>query len=334
MTEPELDTLAMPDSNSCNRVDKEAMAWFSRQRTGGLSAKEQALFQAWQAKSPAHRQAYQDVQALWDDTDFNQAIRLASLKRQPVAESPVPLNKRHTPNRGHWLSFGLAASFALCVVLLDPITRLQADYYTPVGGNQAITLADGSIVTLNTNTAIKVAFSGNERRIRLIEGEAYFDVRHLDGQPFIVEADNTETRVVGTQFMVRTTQVEEKITVIKGLVNVSNTLQNQSVFLHPDQQVSNNASGLSTVRQLEGSQEAFWLNGRLSLQDVPLEHAVNELARYLPGLVVITGNSLKAYRISGRFNITQPQHALTTLERTLPITVTTIGGWLTVIRPR
>jgi transmembrane sensor len=334
MTYPELDTLAMPDNTPCNRVDKEAMVWFSRQRTGGLSAKEQALFQAWQAKSPAHRQAYQDVQALWDDTDFNRALKLTGLKRKPVEANPFRSRARDKPKRVKWLSLGVAASFALCVVLLDPITRLQADYYTPVGSKQAITLADGSFVTLNTDTAIKVAFSGNERRIRLIGGEAYFDVRHLDNQPFIVEADATETRVVGTQFMVRTTQDEEKITVIKGLVNVSNTSQRQSVLLHPDQQVSNSASGLSPVRQLDGSQEAFWLNGRLSLQDVPLGQAVKELARYLPGMVVITGNSLKAYRISGRFNITQPQHALATLERTLPITVTTIGGWLTVIRPR
>ncbi len=310
------------------------MVWFSRQQTGDLSAWKKNQFQAWQAKSPAHRQAYQNVQALWDDTDFNRALKLTSLKRKPAEANPVRPRARHNPNRVKWLTMGVAASFALCAVLFGSIIRMQADFVTPVGSKQVITLADGSTVTLNTDTAIKVAFSENERRVRLIKGEAYFDVRHLGNQPFIVEAHETETRVVGTQFMVCDTQDEEKITVIKGLVNVSNTPQRQSVLLHPDQQVSNTASGLSPVRQLDGSQEAFWLNGRLSFQDVPLGQAVKELARYLPGLVVITDNTLKSYRINGRFNITQPKHALTTLEHTLPITVTSVGDWLTVIRPR
>jgi transmembrane sensor len=331
MTNPKPMIFSKPESSQHNQIAEEAMAWFSRLQTGDVSNLENSRFQNWLSQSPTHRQAYEEVLSFWHDTDFNQALKISSLNGNFNTNQP---RFNHNRKQTKYLAFVLAASIACMAVLFDPITRLQADYYTPVGSKQTVHLSDGSTVTLNTDTAIAVAFRKNERRIKLLKGEAYFTVQHLGDQPFIVEGGETEARVVGTWFMVRNIQNEEKVAVVKGLVNVSNHGKTQTVDLHPGEQVANYPAGLSAIQPFDNNRETTWLQDRLSFQDAPLEEVVKELSRYIPGLVIISDNALKTIRINGRFNITQPKQALATLAHTLPVAVTTVGDWLTVIRPR
>jgi transmembrane sensor len=323
-----------PATDQDNLIAEEAIVWFTRMQSGDVSGADKIGFQAWQSQSPAHGQAYHEVAQLWDDADFNHAIKLSNLSYTPAKN----LHKRSRRFRNRlqqaWIPFGLAASLIIGVALLDPLIRFQADYSTPVGGSQTVQLSDGSNVTLNTDTAIVVAFKNNERHIHLLKGEAYFDVQPDASKPFVIDSGETETRVLGTRFIVRDTQAEDKVTVIKGLVKVSNLAQQQSVLLHPDEQVLNTHSGLGVVRHINNNRDSAWLKGRLSFQDETLEQVVNEMGRYLPGVILFSDNTLKAYRINARFDITQPKLALATLEQTLPIKITQVSDWVTVIRRR
>ncbi|MBK8815571.1 MAG: FecR domain-containing protein [Methylococcaceae bacterium] len=195
-----------------------------------------------------------------------------------------------------------------------------------------MTLSDGSTVTLNTDTAISVTFTTDERNVSLLKGEAYFDVTHQSNRPFTVAGNVSTTRVVGTRFLVKVMPDEEKVTVLKGLVQVNS--QHQQALLHPNEQVQTTPVGLSPIQTQIDNREAAWLNGHLAYHDQTLSQVVKELDRYIPGWVVVTGDNLKGYRISGRFNIAQPQNALDTLAYTLPVNVAHIGPWLTVIRPK
>lgn len=321
-------------SDQDNLVAEEAIVWFTRMQSGDVASEDKIGFQAWQAQSPAHGQAYKEVAQLWEDDDFNQALKLSSLSYTPAKNFHKRSRRIRNRLQAAWIPLGLAASLIIGVALLDPLTRFQADYYTPVGGRQTVRLSDGSRVTLNTDTAIAVAIQGDGRHIHLLKGEAYFDVQHDDSKPFVIDSGETETRVLGTSFIVKDTQTEDKVTVLKGLVKVSNLAHNQSALLHPDEQVTNTGSGLAAVRHIADNRASAWLKGRLSFQDETLEQVAGEIGRYLPGVVLFSDNTLKGYRINARFDITQPKLALATLEQTLPVQITHLSAWVTVIRPR
>ncbi|WP_347987627.1 FecR family protein [Methylomonas sp. AM2-LC] len=314
-----------PASEQDNLIAEQALDWFTHIQTGGLSAEEKIEFEVWKSQNPAHQQAYNEAAQLWSDADFNQALTLSRLSYTTLKTQ----RKHKLWNRT--LPLALAASFVFCLILFDPITKIQADYYTSVGETQTVQLKDGSSITLNTDTAISVAYKNDERYIHLLKGEAYFDVQPDTTKPFVVDSGNTETRVLGTRFIVQETQTEDKITVIKGLVQVSNVELQQRALLHPDQQVTNTNAGLTAVQSIINNQHSTWLNGRLSFQDTPLADVIREMDRYLPGVILFSDSHLKTYRINARFDLTQPILALDTLEQTLPIKITHVTNWLTVI---
>ena len=318
-----------PDTQQDEQIAEQAIAWFTRLQLNSLSSHEKAQFQAWKEQNPAHEQAYEEVGQLWNHTDFNLALGQANLS-YPVRQSK---QKPARIYRKHWVpALAMAAGFALFVILSDPMTRLQADFYTSLGDQQTVQLSDGSSITLNTDTAITLAFTGDERHINLLKGEAYFSVQTDKQRPFVVSSEKTETQVLGTQFIVRYGANEDKVSVIKGLVKVSN-LQKQSVFVHPDEQVTNSQSGLTAINKL-ANKDTAWLQGRLGFQDTPMAEVVKELDRYLPGIILLSDNSLKDYRINARFDITHPTQALDALEQTLPIKITRLSKWVTVISQR
>lgn len=330
MKNPAATIFSKPDSEQDELIAEQAIAWFTRLQLNSLSSHEKLQFQAWKAQSPAHEQAYEEISRLWNNTDFNLALGQAELS-YPMRRTEQKSTRIY---QKHWASaLAMAAGCALFVVLSDPMTWLQADFYTNVGDQQTVQLSDGSSVTLNTDTAITVAFNSDERRINLLKGEAYFSVQTDMQRPFVVNSGETETQVLGTRFIVRDGSSEDKVTVIKGLVKVSNLHQEQSVFLHPDEQVTNTSSGLAAVSKTTNKDTA-WLQGRLSFQDTPMIEVVKELDRYLPGMILLRDNSLKDYRINARFDITQPAQALDALEQTLPIKITRLSNWVTVISPR
>ncbi len=327
MKKPADTIFSKPDSEQDELIAEQAVAWFTRLQLNSLSSREKLQFQNWKAQSPAHEQAYEEVSQLWQNADFNLALGQAKLS-YPLRRTPVRIYQKH------WASaLAMAAGFALFVVLADPMTRLQADFYTGTGAQQTVQLSDGSSVTLNTGSAISLAFNSDERRIKLLKGEAYFDVQTDKQRPFVVDSGETETQVLGTRFIVRDSAGEDKVTVIKGLVKVSSLPQEQSVFLHPDEQVTNTTSGLTAINKA-ANKDTAWLQGRLSFQDTPMSEVVKELDRYLPGMILLRDNSLKDYRINARFDITHPVQALDALEQTLPIKITRLSKWVTVISQR
>ncbi|MFZ2170321.1 MAG: FecR domain-containing protein, partial [Methylococcaceae bacterium] len=137
--------------------------------------------------------------------------------------------------------------------------------------------------------------------------------------------------VLGTRFIVKNENAGDKITVVKGLVKVSSLQQEQSVFLHPDEQIINTKDGLTAIRKTFIQQETAWLKGRLTFQDATIKEVVKELNRYLPGIILVSDNTLKNYRINARFDITQPAQALAMLGQTLPVKITHVSKWITVI---
>ncbi len=303
---------------------REALHWLVRQKGGDFSAGEQAELERWRGRSEAHRRAFDEACALWDDPAL-----LEALKR---VERSADLPHRASPRRRRrLLAPALATALVLAVLLwLDPWTRLQADHRTAVGERRSLTLEDGSRLRLNTDTAIALDLNANERRLRLLKGEVYCEVRPDPARPFIIEGAASHTRVTGTAFTVLREGGSDTITVLRGEVNVM-TRAGETRTLHPDEGIRAEGDALGVVHRTRGAAATDWVNGSLVFEQTPLGLAIARIQRYRHGAVWFREDRLRDLKISGRFDLRDPEALLDTLAATLPIRLTRLTDWVVVI---
>jgi transmembrane sensor len=306
------------------RIAHEAADWFARLQGGRIMADEQKQFQAWLNADPAHRKAYLETEAFWNNPDLRKVL------------GTFPLSSTHTRTRHYfkrnWLLMpALAASFLLVTVLSQTaITCLNASYCTGEGETRSIHLADGSIVMLASGSAVDVSLQNQARRVKLIQGEAFFDVARNPSLPFVVDSQFSQTRVLGTQFIVRKDQDADTVTVIKGVVSVSQP-NGKAAILKVNGQISVNADNSGAITQVSATNASAWMKGHLLFDNASLGKVAAEIGRYRKGAIVVRNNRLKALKVSGRFSITDTNKALDALEQTLPIRIYRLTPWLAVI---
>lgn len=308
-------------------IDAQAAAWFSRLRSGRLTGEQKSAFEAWLNQKPAHRKAFDEIGALWEDADFSQVL-------QETAEQ-TPKIVRSKPLTSHTLRIplALAACLALVVAALPEIALLlQADYLTRIGERHTVRLADGSSVMLNTDSAVAVDIGDDHRIIRLLKGEAYFDVRRDPERPFIVKTDHSRTRVLGTRFFIHDQGDRDQVTVSSGRVEVTDRHNaNESVVLHDQDVVAVDSGGLSEVGRLDSELSTSWVDGYLVFEDAPLEEVIGQVQRYRTGLVLFKDDNLRRLHINGRIKLGGASDALKTLQKTLSLKMWQLTDWLVVI---
>jgi transmembrane sensor len=230
----------------------------------------------------------------------------------PVDERPARLIGR----RG--LLAGLAVAAAAAGVVGTVALRLARDvdhYRTAVGETRTVRLADGSLLHLNTNSSVEVSLGDTMRSIRLLKGEAQFDVAHDAHRPFIVDADGTLVRAVGTMFNVRLRQDVTELTVIEGIVAVRN---GQS----PVRRVASGRSaavrsGSIAVTPLDPArikQRIAWQEGMVEFDGETLAQAVEEFNRYRATPLVIGDPALASLRVGGAFRLSRSDDFVQALE--------------------
>jgi transmembrane sensor len=183
-------------------IDEEAAAWIWRMDSAAIDAADRQAFEAWQRQDPRHRRAVSELSAVWDALDG-----LAEAKREEkiaTFANTAKAARRHHPQR--WWMAAAAALAAVAVgvgaLWLQRGSELQT-LSTAVGQQRNVTLADGSVVTLNTNTIVESDLRHRTREIYLLKGEAHFQVAHDRSRPFLVHAGDAVVRAVGTAFEVR-----------------------------------------------------------------------------------------------------------------------------------
>jgi len=291
-----------------------------------ISAEEKLQFYSWKAQSPEHKQAYDEVTGFLDNTDFIHALSEAKLSSEGNELADFKQSKQ-----SYWLPSAIAACLGLLAILFDPFIFLQADYQSEVGSQKTIYLSDGSEVILNTDSAIAIDFNDDERRVRLLKGEAYFAVYSNKDKPFIIDSGETETEVLGTKFIVKNSASGDAVSVIEGLVKVSSLNHDQSIQVRPEQQVVNSPSGLKPVTAIKSKDVSAWLNHRLVYKNAPLVQVINDLERYLSTTIFIQDKLLSDYKINARLDISEPKQVLAILQKTLPIKVTELSPWVSII---
>lgn len=322
----------------------QAQLWVARLAGGEISEAEIDQLEGWLAADPAHARSFSRERALWQD------LKAAMTETAPADAMPQPApaqpSRREMPPRRALLSrrpllsrrrllrlapMAVAASIAAMVapsVMLD----LRADHRTAAGEVRRLALPDGTTAMLDSNSAIAVDFSGDQRQVRLLAGRAWFDVRH-ETRPFTVAAMGGVTRDIGTGFEVDRADDAVEIGVTEGSVQVRAPDGSQSAPLHQGSRIRYSRSGLVPLAPLSASQLAAWRNGEILLEHRRIDSAIAEIARYRRAPVWVLGDFGQAAPVSGLFLIERPDEAINTIARMRGLRITSLPGGALIIRP-
>ncbi|MCX5580975.1 FecR family protein [Kaistia terrae] len=322
-------------------VADEALDWFARRRNAGPDAAEEAEFEAWRQRSSHHAEAYGDLEALWGSTAFAAAARslpigepyrASDTKRRPARPKPAVPSAARRRN----LRFGAVAALLMLAfgIWQAPtlLLRWQADYITAAGDRATIRLPDGSTLILNTASAVALDFESGRRDVRLLQGEAFFDVRHDPEHPFRVAGRFGVVEVKGTAFSVREDGSQDIVILERGHVAVSLVANKAAqAALEPDQQVIASADALSAVEPADPAMALAWRQGRIVFDDQPVSRVLAELRRYRSAPVVVASGLAEEFRVSGNYRTTDIDGALRSLAAAAGVSVTSLPGGILIL---
>ena len=172
----------------------------------------------------------------------------------------------------------------------------------PRKGEYRVTLADGSTVHLNSESELRfpTAFTGKERRVYL-KGEGYFEVERDTVRPFVVAADETEVRVLGTRFNVNAYDAEDvtRTTLMEGKVSVGDSVAGKAVVLSPGWQAEWRGGNIST-RKVNVKAVVAWIDGKFYFEEgATLEEITEQLRRWYDIDFFFTSERVKRFMFAG-----------------------------------
>jgi transmembrane sensor len=306
-----------------NEIDLEALRWIARIERGPLGPHEQRSFTEWLAADIRHQGALIRVQAAELRID-----RLAALAGgHSVVGSPPPLTKQ-TTRRRLIAAVAAAVAFAGITVLWEHQSVQEAGgtrYVNGVGELTKVALADGSVVTMNTQTELRVRYSSERRDIDLVRGEALFTVAHNSRRPFAVHVGQWSAVAVGTEFSVRRlSEPTADVVVTEGTIRllpqdgtVTSAPQitaNQKALIGADGQVQ-----IDSLSDSQITQQLAWRSHLVIFDGKPLREALTEMNRYTRKPIVVEDPALAERLIAGVFSTTDTKTFVSAMTATLGV---------------
>jgi transmembrane sensor len=344
-------------SNDAQRLRQAVLAeagrWFVELNEHPEDEATRREFDRWMRRSPENVQAFLQVSMHWEESapgpgasvdsidalvaltkPESNVVHLAPAERAAPAMHAGPSSNAQPTSRRFAVAACLLLSLAGALVWQQ---FFRGMYSTAVGEQRSFTLADGSIVELNSRTRIRVRYSEERRYVELLEGQALFHVAKNHAQPFVVRSGDTQVRAVGTQFDIYRKATGTIVTVVEGRVAVaaggdapdtavtgsgSNreqhgvvpaaahptiTMPDHTVFLDAGQQITLalDASVPVAPARLEPSAveaATAWTRRRLIFKSTPLAEVAQEFNRYSERRIVVVDAAIATIPISGSFS--------------------------------
>lgn len=316
----------------------QAIAWQLLLGSGTANAADRQGLQAWLEQAAEHARAWRQLgkidQQLAPATGAATRTLLLKRGKRRLAQPAVAVATA--------LAVMLAAGMG-GVHHVQPLDLL-ADYHTGTGERRSVLLPDGSVLHINTGSAVDLAFDSRERGVMLRGGEIAIDTSHggnQDGRPFIVHTPDGSLRALGTSFIVR--RLDEggtRLTVTRFSVAARPAScapqpqmpcaqerivrQGETVRLHDGM--------VGLPAPADGNADA-WKDGMLVVENQPLDAVVNEIARYRHGYLHVTPEAARL-RVSGALPLADSDAALLALSAAVPVEVSTTARWWSTVRLR
>ncbi|MCK8653552.1 FecR domain-containing protein [Pseudomonas umsongensis] len=296
-----------------------AIAWQLSLDSGSPVEREE--FAKWHAAHEEHARAWRQLGML--DQRFSVASGPA---RTALLQSREGI-RRQVRKLGSGLA-SVIAVFGLALFAGErylPIDYWLADQRTATGEQRTLRLDDGTLINLNTHSAVDVRFDEKQRLVVLQEGEILIETGHGDARPFIVETREGRMRALGTRFLVKREEQGTRLSVLQSAVAAHPQSSPDEQILREGQQMLIRSDGLGPIAALDLGTDA-WTRGMLVVDNARLEDLVREIGRYRPGHLGVAAE-VADLRITGSFPLKDTNLALSALLPTLPVQIEQHTPW-------
>lgn len=309
----------------------EAAEWLMAMSDGDVTDAQKAALAVWRSSSPEREQAWRRAELLMS--------KLGSL---PASVSMPALDRPNDPDRRAAIT-RLALLLAVGPALwaswkVGEHQGWTADYSVAVGERRELTLADGTQVVLNTDSAIDVRFDADQRLIQLRRGEVLVQTAadHLvPSRPLRVATREGRMQALGTRFCVREQAGRTYLAVLEGAIRVEpvNAVAGERLIVQAGEKADFDARTFSPVSTVDNTATA-WTQGMLLADKMRLADFVVELARYRRGFLRCDP-AIANLAVSGAFPLSDTTHSLNMLVQTYPVTLSThMGGYWVLLSAR
>jgi transmembrane sensor len=320
-------------SDGLDQVARAAIDWRVRIDSGGASEEDRAALACWLAADSAHKAAWERIGGLLAEPVAR--IRRLESQQEGCATASLqallsaPVSRRKVLSRTV-ASLAVLAGTTWIVDRQLPLVNLTADFSTSTGERRTVLLSDGSVLTLDARSAADVEFSPTHRALRLHSGRIAVQVASDPlARPFAVDT---------ARGIIRTANARLSVQDVRGHACVA-VLENDALFIAKDGLTQSVRAGETLSFGTEGAGwrgsdalvQAAWLDGVLDVRDEPLGSVVEALRPYQGGIIRITPAAARL-RVFGVLRLDEPDRALSSLADALPIVVSRLGPWLTLIR--
>jgi transmembrane sensor len=309
-------TSTTPGNEIHDDPDSAAASWFARLQGDDVLVEDRRAFERWLNADVRNANAWDSVKATWNDLTLLEADpTFAALRADALAASVAtsrPMNRRAV---GALAAAGVVAavtgaffgrrllqtSGAMAPSPEDPV------FTTAVGEQSTFRLADNSVVTLSTDSAVRVNHWKTERRLTLLRGQAFFQVAKDPSRPFVVAAGDKSVTAVGTAFDVRMEPGKLSVTLVEGRVRIAGPSPSgdRTIEMSAGSRfVAANAANW-VVAAVDTAKESSWLQGRLVFDGEPLSAVVDEMNRFSQRKLWIADPRVGATPVSGVFKTGQ-----------------------------
>jgi transmembrane sensor len=325
------------DIESPASILEQASHWWELLHSESASSSDHREFGEWVARSPERVEAYLETARLvkaiksprliWPSTSAEVLIREAKSSSETVlpfspAQAAASADRRGARQSPGRLAWAAAAVLLIGVGLVLFTLGAPQKFRTALGEQRSVLLADGSRVTLNTASTIEVISQRGRREVRLVQGEALFEVAHEATRPFVVRAGNALLRDVGTQFNVDMRSNGTAVTVVEGQVAVDSTAASGSaaaqagygaadtaepLILRANDRVVVSPAGVGAPQHgVNAAASVAWTQRRLVFERRPLSEVAEEFNRYNKERIDIDSAELKRQEVTGVFEAKDP----------------------------
>mgnify|MGYP000471048889 CR=1 FL=1 len=322
-------------------IEEQAGYWVLTQSTESWTPAQEKRLQHWLSQSHENRCEYERALKLWHYIDNFTTVSFPA-RDTAQAQRKKQIKKRERTKKA--LHAALGSTFAIIIALGVDHYFSTTYYSTQKGEQQVITLADGSEITLNTQTALTVKITPYQRTVYFEKGEAFFQVVHDQSRPFHVIAANGHIQDIGTRFDVYRNQSSTQVTVLEGEVGITNSppdwnasLMQSLLYLPPiplnfsddlgvhltaGQHVSYNDAGqISSPSKINVRQITAWREGRLEFASETLQEVMAQVSRYHPVEFEFESETLKQVKVSASFESKNLNVIVNSFQATFPIKI-------------
>lgn len=294
--------------------DSAASLWFARLQGDDVSPRMRREFERWLKADVRNAMAWDDLNGTWNSfSDLENNSDFAALRADALNAG----DKRPHLNRR---SLGLAAAGLVAAVggavvgkrwvgdATAPASPPEEPVFsTAVGESSTFRLADNSVVTLSTDSAVRVNHWVKERRLTLVRGQAFFQVAKDASRPFVVAAGDKRVTAVGTAFDVRMEPGKLSVTLVEGRVRIAadEPKGERRVEMSAGSRFVAAEPADWAISTVDTAKESAWLKGRLVFDGEPLSAVIAEMNRFSERKLSLSDPALGATPVSGVFKTGQ-----------------------------